>query len=208
MNLIRASSIGDIRTVKALLKKGSDINAADIYGRSALIEAAWGGHIDIVKFLIGNGANINSSDNSGCSALMRASEQGYTQIVSLLIENGADINCRGKVKGTTPLMLAAEQGHLGILEILVYSGARINAADQFEETALSRAYRSEQFNAAKFLKSKGGRGKPERSSYMSNDKEFPSLKKSGISQWESGFSDPDFDDDDDDGPIQENFEDE
>lgn len=205
MNLIRASSRGDITTVSALLKEGADINAADIYGRTALIEAAWGGHEKIVKLLIENEADVNFSDNSGYNALMRASEQGYSDIVSLLIKNSANVNCRGKVKGTTPLMLAAEQGYVDILKLLIDGGARINDADQFEETALSRAYRSEQIKAARYLESKGGRGKPEHSSYMYNDKEYLNFKESALSNWGSDFSTPGLEDDDE--PVQDdNFE--
>ena len=35
-----------------LVNEGTDINATDANGRTALIEAAWGGHNELVKFLI------------------------------------------------------------------------------------------------------------------------------------------------------------
>ncbi|MDO5577250.1 MAG: ankyrin repeat domain-containing protein [Fibrobacter sp.] len=189
MNLIRASAKGDIKTVSALLADGAAVDEADVYGRTALIEAAWGGRLEVVSLLIEKGANVNIADKSGYSALMRAAEQGYAKIVSVLIKNGADVNCHGSVKGTTPLMFAAELGNLEVLQLLIDGGAKVNEPDQFQETALTRAYKAEQFKAAKLLESNGGRGKPDRNSHTSNEKEYLRFKETALPSWGTDFAD-------------------
>lgn len=186
MTLMKACSKGDLAAVKKILAEGADINAVDSSGRTPLIEASWGGHADIVKFLIEKGADINATDKSGFTALCRAAEEGYAPIVSLLVQKGADVNVQGSVRGTTPLMLAAEKGHIKVLEVLVTSGAKVNMVDKYEETPLARAYRTNQTKAAEFLESKGGRGKPERNSYTTSDRESRSSSKASLPQWTAG----------------------
>ncbi len=196
MNLSRASSKGDIATVKKLVNEGADINSTDSSGRTALIEAAWGGHNEVVSFLIEKGANVNASDAAGYTAVMRAAEDGHDAVVKTLVKNGADVNFCGKVRGTTALMLASEQGHLKVIEILVENGAKINALDQYEETAIARAYRTNQTKAAEYLESKGGRGKPERNTFTYNDKDIRPSAKTAIPQWSAAANEGGFDEDD------------
>jgi ankyrin repeat protein len=193
MNLIRASSKGDLATVKAAIESGSNVNQTDSNGRTALIEAAWSGHLEVVKLLTGNKADVNIADISGYTALMRASEEGHLEIVKLLLKNQADVNCRGKVRGSTALMLAAEQGYLKIIDQLLEHGAKINAVDLFEETALARAFKNNQKEAVDHLESKGGRGKPERNSYTYTDKESKPVVKAALPEWNAGTFDSQLD---------------
>jgi hypothetical protein len=196
MNLLRASAKGDLAAVKKFVAEGVDVNAADGSGRTPLLEAVWAGHIDVVKFLVEKGAQVDLADKAGYTPLMRACEEGHLPVVTYLIGKGASVNSRGKVKGTTPLMLAAEQGHVKVLEVLVAHGAKINAVDQLEETAVSRANQMNQDKAAAFLESKGGRGKPERSSlshYASRDRGKQSVK-AALPQWSAAASESGMDD--------------
>ena len=206
MNLNRASSKGDLSTVKKLISESSDVNAMDSSGRTALIEAAWGGHNDVVKHLIEKGAKVNTGDNVGYTALMRASEEGHNAVVTTLVQNGADVNLFGKVRGTTALMLAAEQGHIKTLEILLEHGAKVNAVDQYEETAMARAYRTNQLKAAEFLETKGGRGKPERNTFTYTDKEVRPITKAAVPQWSAAANESGFDEDAVGGGSEESFD--
>jgi ankyrin repeat protein len=196
MSLLRASAKGDLASVKKLVSDGADVNAADTKGRTPLIEAAWAGHADVVKYLVDKGAIIDAADGAGYSPLMRACEEGHVPVVAFLINKGANVNIRGKVRGTTPLMLAAERGHVKVLEALVAHGAKVNVVDQYEETALARAYHTEKTKAAEFLESKGGRGKPERSSlshYSSRDKDGKPVKVA-LPQWSAAADEADMQD--------------
>lgn len=183
MNLLRASAKGDLESVKKLLNDGEDVNITDMQGRTALIEAAWSGKENVVKLLVEKKADVNIADNSGYTALMRASESGYVSIVKVLVNNGADVNARGKVRGTSSLMLAAENGHKEVISFLIDNGAKVNAVDQYEETALAKAYRTNQTEAAQLIESKGGRGKPERNTFSISDKEMKPYTKASIPQW-------------------------
>jgi ankyrin repeat protein len=209
MNLLRASAKGDLAAVKKFIVEGVDANVIDGSGRTPLLEAVWAGHLDVVKFLVEKGAQVNLADKAGYTPLMRACEEGHLQVVAYLINKGASVNSRGKVKGTTPLMLAAEQGHVKVLEVLVAHDAKINAVDQLEETAVSRAYHMNQNKAAAFLESKGGRGKPERSSlshYASRDHGGKQSTKAALPQWSAAASESGMDDEEMEGNAGGNEE--
>jgi ankyrin repeat protein len=77
MDLIDAAQKGNLNVIKSILDKGTDINAKDSFGASALDRASIWGHADIVKLLIANGADVNIKDNSGISVLMTASSNGH-----------------------------------------------------------------------------------------------------------------------------------
>lgn len=200
MSIIRASARGDLALVKKLLSEGASVDATDSSGRTALIEAAWGGNGDIVEFLIGKGASINCADSSGYTPLMRAIEEGYYSIAETLIKHHAEVNVRGNVRGSTPLMLAAELGDVKIIELLVKNGAKINAVDQFEETALARAYRTEMMDAISFLEANGATRKPERSLFTHHDKDLRPITKASIPKWSAAADDASFEEEE---PVSE-----
>ena len=207
MSIVRASAKGDLAQVKKLLAEGADINSADSKGRTALIEAAWGGYIDVVKLLIEQGADVDCADMSGFSPLMRAVEEEHVAVVTYLIQKGADVNTRGNVRGSTPLMLAAENGSIKLIELLIEHGAKINAVDQFEETALARAYRMEQIKAVNLLESKGATRKPDRNHYTYTEKELRPVTKATVPKWSAEADDDGFDEEEEPA-IEETFEEE
>jgi ankyrin repeat protein len=203
MSLIRTSAKGDYSAAAQLLKEGADVNAVDSKGRTALIEAAWSGYTKIVKLLLKYGAAVNCADSSGFTPLFRAVEEGFAEIVAFLLENGAEVNTRAGVRGSTPLMLAAEKGDREIIALLVDHGAKVNALDQFGETALDRAFRLEQMDAASLLQERGAIGKPERNLYNHPDTDLRPVTRAAVPKWstvgeEAGLDDLDeFIDDDD-----------
>ena len=58
-----------IETTKVLLAAGTDINAKEAQGRSALHGAAQWGLTDLVKFLVAQGGNLNAADRRGLTPL-------------------------------------------------------------------------------------------------------------------------------------------
>ncbi|XP_034190720.1 palmitoyltransferase Hip14 [Osmia lignaria lignaria] len=106
-----AAQYNDLDRVKALLKKGTPIDAEDFAGYTALHYAARNGNDDICKFLIENGAAVNARTRCGrATPLHRAAMQGHSQIVRLLLKSGANPNLQDadgctalhKVLVTTP----------------------------------------------------------------------------------------------------------
>ncbi|GHV06247.1 hypothetical protein FACS189485_14460 [Spirochaetia bacterium] len=89
-----------------LINYGSDVNAHDIYGRTALmLQPFLREGNDITSLLIRNGANVNIQDNTGQTALFYAIYCVNIEQIKLLIENGADVNIQDK-KGFSPLFAA------------------------------------------------------------------------------------------------------
>ena len=93
--------------VRLLLERGTDINAQDEWGRSALMIAADAGYLETVKLLLDWEANVHLKDLRGYTALMRAAWKGHLDIVTALIDRGADVNGVDEKHGYTALLLAA-----------------------------------------------------------------------------------------------------
>jgi ankyrin repeat protein len=103
--------------VGLLLDAGADIDARDVAGMTALMEAAMWGQDDIVKPLLKRNADIRLKDNGGITALMWAVRGGSLKIVRLLLDDGADIHEKdGSAK--TALAWARERGKAGVIDLL------------------------------------------------------------------------------------------
>ena len=87
--LIEAASMGDTQKVQTLLEQGTDVNAKDDDGSTALMAAATYGHIEVVQNLLAQGADVNAKDNNGSTAIMMAKKEGHKEIVRILMEAGA-----------------------------------------------------------------------------------------------------------------------
>ena len=105
---------------------GSDIEAADDAGRTALYWASESGYDKILKLLLDNGANINAQGGKFGNALQAASAEGHDRIVQMLLESGADVNARGGIYGNA-LQAASVKGHNKILHMLYNAGADLNS---------------------------------------------------------------------------------
>jgi hypothetical protein len=123
--IIDAIKAGNIEAVKQYLTAGTDVNAKDSVGWTALHQAAYGGHKEIVELLITKGADVNAKNDSGSTPLRAAALNGHKEVVELLIEKGADVNAKNVV-GMTPLHYAAQQGHKETAELLIGNGADVS----------------------------------------------------------------------------------
>ena len=59
-NLLRHSFNGDIKKIKALIEKKTNVNVTDDKGRTPLILASDQGHLEIIKSLLNAGADIHA----------------------------------------------------------------------------------------------------------------------------------------------------
>ena len=60
--IYKAAEKGDLKAVKRLLEKGTNIKAKDELGRTPL---HWATDKNMVELLIANGADVNAKDNKG-----------------------------------------------------------------------------------------------------------------------------------------------
>jgi ankyrin repeat protein len=131
-----AARDADVAEVKKLLAAGSDVNAAEADGTSALLWAAHQGSPELVSVLLGAGADPNAANNFGVTPLLEASRYGDAATVKALLDGGADVAGAAR-EGETPLMAAARAGSVEAVKLLVERGADVNAAESLQEqTAL------------------------------------------------------------------------
>jgi len=97
MNAVWEEAIkgGNFQLVLDCLGRGTDVNAVDRYGQTALMLAAHAGYREIVEILIAHRANLNITAKYGLSALMLAVIAGHAEVARLLAQAGADLSLRG-----------------------------------------------------------------------------------------------------------------
>src|SRR5689334_24654414 len=80
-----AAKAKDAAAVKALLKSGADVNAAQGDGMTALHWAAANGDAALTQMLLSAGANIRATTRLGAiTPLLMASQAGHAQVVAAL----------------------------------------------------------------------------------------------------------------------------
>ncbi|MBM3476229.1 MAG: hypothetical protein FJX75_23400, partial [Armatimonadetes bacterium] len=99
--LIAAAKAEDTAKVRQLLAKGTDPNAADREGRTALFAAAGHDHVEIATLLLEKGADAGIVDKSGETPLHLAAMVDGATVAALLIQKGADPNVQDG-EGFTP----------------------------------------------------------------------------------------------------------
>jgi ankyrin repeat protein len=151
-----AAARGDRESVKALLKKGIDVNGAQGDGSTALHWAAIKGDAEMAQMLVYAGANLRATTRIGSyTPLYLAARGGYSDVVAVLLAAGADAKAV-TANGTTPLMIAAAAGDTKSILSLVENGAEIDARDGAKgETPLMFAAGFNRTDAVKLLLARG-----------------------------------------------------
>ena len=147
-----ATMQGDRTAVRALLKQGADVNAAQGDGMTALHWAARQGDAELAQMLIYAGANLKATTRLGAyTPLLMAGELGHATVIDTLLAAGADPKVV-TTSGTTPLMLASAAGNAAAVKSLLSRGADVNASETARgETALMFAVASHRIDAMKVL---------------------------------------------------------
>ena len=151
-----AARTGDAAAVKALLKQGADVNAAQGDGMTALHWAASRGDAAMAQMLLSAGANIRATTRlGGITALHLASQAGHAPVVAALLAAGADANAATST-GATALMLAARGGSPDTVMRLIENGADPNRKETgFGQTALMIAAGLDRADVVKTLLARG-----------------------------------------------------
>jgi uncharacterized protein len=133
--LVDAARNGDLATLRSLVQRKVDINAAAADGTTALDWVSYRGDLESAEILLRAGANVNASTDLGVTPLWLASETGNAAMVRRLLEAGANPNL-ALLAGETPLMVAARSGYVDVCELLLDHSANINAHGSRGQTAL------------------------------------------------------------------------
>ena len=107
-DLVEAAYTGNLSKVRALLRKGIDVDAKDSVGATALMIASEFGRKKNVQALLDKRAQVNHQRKDGVIALMIASQEGHEAIVQILLDKGAEVNVREN-GGRTALKFAKTQ---------------------------------------------------------------------------------------------------
>jgi ankyrin repeat protein len=91
----RAVQSGDLQAVRDLLRAGTDVDARNRHGQTALMLAAHRGHGDIAALLVEAGADLNVAAKYNLTPLMLAIVAGHAAVARLLIQAGATLDIRG-----------------------------------------------------------------------------------------------------------------
>lgn len=115
--LLKAAKENRVSRVEELLTQGTEINAVDHRGYSALMLAAYSDSDEAVHYLLSHGADPNTADLGGNSVLMGVSFKGNVKLVNALIRAGAD-PARKNASGMTAYDFAVAFGRTEVAERL------------------------------------------------------------------------------------------
>jgi len=133
-----AAMRGDSAQVRALVKQGADVNAAQGDGMTALHWASMRGEVEEAKMLIFAGARLDAATRNGnYTPLHLAARAGKAAVIKALLQAGAAPNATTTSGGATALHLAAAQGNPESINALLDKGALVNARETaFGQTPL------------------------------------------------------------------------
>lgn len=118
--IVAAAQVKAWSALRALAElKGTDLQAADANGSTALMGAALHGELTIVQYLVGRDAEVN---RPGWTPLHFAAANGHADVVRFLLESHAYIDAESPNR-TTPLMMAVRQGYPTVVKLLIDEGA-------------------------------------------------------------------------------------
>jgi hypothetical protein len=142
--------------VSLLLANKADVNAADVFGMTALHHAVIDGNKELAGLLIANKADVNARDQNGLTPLYETGLMGRAEIAELLLDHGADINAAGKEgtfwAGDTPLYMAACNGNGKVVKVLLTHHADLNAKGKDGLTPLEIAIKNHHDDVAGMLR--------------------------------------------------------
>ncbi|RYP72193.1 hypothetical protein DL771_004323 [Monosporascus sp. 5C6A] len=121
--------VSSLDVVRSLLDSGASVDAADIWGDTALALASRRlGSPDqnaIIELLLDRGARIDSRNDTGSTPLHVAASEAPPETVSFLLLHGADIDTQDS-ELKTPIMVAVEVDEADNVRVLQECGANLS----------------------------------------------------------------------------------
>ncbi len=124
-----AAERGDLEAVRALLRQGADVNAAQGDGMTALHWAGLNGHAEMAEVLLYAGARPDATTRlGGYRPLHLAARNGHAEVLATLLARGSDPNAP-TVTGARALHFAAASGSAETVSALLAAGAEVDAPE-------------------------------------------------------------------------------
>ncbi|MBP6534275.1 MAG: ankyrin repeat domain-containing protein [Arenimonas sp.] len=121
-----ASTLSDLRLLRALISKGVDVNAfyAGLNPLLAATRDSWHGRSEAVTMLLTNGANTQVADAEGNTPLHHAMRSTDAAVAALLLDAGADKEAVNR-ESFTPLALACQAANWRVARYMLERKAKI-----------------------------------------------------------------------------------
>ncbi len=115
-----ATATGDTLRTSALLDAGTNVDALDKHGQTALMNAARRGDAAMVDLLVTRGANLDHTAKYRLTALMLAVINDHVDVVRILVAAGANREMKGSAGAfaCTPLQYAQTHGQTQLVSLL------------------------------------------------------------------------------------------
>lgn len=137
--LMQAVVADDIGTVRALLKRGVEVDTVDAQGQTPLLRAVRLNHVAIATALMEAGADVNRQDRIQDSPFLYASAEGRTAILREMLRHAPDVRVYNRYGGNG-LIPAAEKGHLENVKLLLeHTDMEVDRVNRLGWTALLEA---------------------------------------------------------------------
>jgi len=107
LSLVSAAALGDVDTVKKLLRKGADPNQPEKRDTTPLLAAVVANHQDVVEALLGEGADIEKATANGVTPLFAAVLLNHEDLAMFLLDRGASPHAKNSA-GATVLAIASQ----------------------------------------------------------------------------------------------------
>ena len=151
---------GDTACLALLLQRGSEVDARDAHGQTALMKAALNDHSACVTALLSSSASPSARSPDSDTALLLAAQHDAGAAVRALCchpSNAAEPNTRGGPPHShTPLIRAASHGCLcALAALLALPALLVEARDGTGATALVAACKTGNLEVARVLRGAG-----------------------------------------------------
>ena len=137
--LFGAIARNSMSLVSLAVDRNAPLEAINIFGRTALLEAAGQCKASTMRLLLEHGANSKARDNNGASLLLRAATGGAATM-QLALQCGCNIDAVDN-DGKTALHYAAESGCVESMRLALELGCCIECVSNDESTPLFVASR-------------------------------------------------------------------
>lgn len=131
-DLISYAQKGDLEAVMQSLNEGSDVNASNEFGDSALSLAAVAGHQYVVLLLFARGAKVGAMNKKRETALVQAARAGRIEVLNILMSHEEPIDDN---QYHMALGVAAEKGHIEVVRLMLDRGGDPNYLKKDDEKA-------------------------------------------------------------------------